>query len=133
MVLKYIAIQVPIVTISTTIARCSFILYLLAILGNNKNYQIALWAAMLLQFAGNVVSAVLPLSICRNPRILWDPTTKTTCGDVHAVIDFAYYSNSLSLPVPMRLLSIADLHQLPTRPATCFWPCFPPSSSGIST
>jgi hypothetical protein len=99
MVLKYIAIQVPIVTISTTLARCAFILYLLAILGNNKNYAIALWTVMLLQFAGNVASAVLPLSICRNPRILWDPTTKTTCGDIHAVIDFAYYSNSLS-PCP---------------------------------
>ncbi|KAH3356122.1 hypothetical protein KXW94_003578 [Aspergillus fumigatus] len=94
LVLKYIAIQVPIVTISTTIARCSFVLYLLAILGNNKKYQIALWTVMVLQFAGNVVSAVLPLSICRNVRILWDPTTKTTCGDVHAVIKFAYYSNS---------------------------------------
>lgn len=96
LVLKYISIQVPIVTISTTIARCSFVLYLLAILGNNKKYQIALWTVMVLQFAGNVVSAVLPLSICRNVRILWDPTTKTTCGDVHAVIKFAYYSNSRS-------------------------------------
>ncbi|KAH1689176.1 hypothetical protein KXV68_003454 [Aspergillus fumigatus] len=112
LVLKYIAIQVPIVTISTTIARCSFVLYLLAILGNNKKYQIALWTVMVLQFAGNVVSAVLPLSICRNVRILWDPTTKTTCGDVHAVIKFAYYSNTAN--------SACDLF-LAVFPTLIFW------------
>ncbi|RHZ57490.1 glycoside hydrolase family 27 protein [Aspergillus thermomutatus] len=111
-VLKYIAIQVPIVTISTTIARCSFILYLLAILGNNKNYQLALWVVMVLQFAGNIVSAVLPLSICRNVNILWDPTTKTTCGDVTAVIKFAYYSNSAN--------SACDLF-LAVFPTLIFW------------
>jgi hypothetical protein len=95
-VLKYIAIQVPIVTISTTIARCSFILYLLAILGNNKNYRYALWGVMIWQLAGNIVSAVLPLSICRNVNILWNWNTVTTCGNTTAVIQFAYYSNSLS-------------------------------------
>lgn len=95
-VLKYIAIQVPIVTISTTIARCAFILYLLAILGNNKNYRYALWGVMIWQLAGNIVSAVLPLSICRNVNILWDWNTVTTCGNTTAVIQFAYYSNSLS-------------------------------------
>lgn len=84
-------------TFSTTIARCSFILYLLAILGNNKQYRYALWAVMLIQLGGNIASAVLPLSICRNVNILWDPTTITTCGDVTAVIKFAYYSNSLFL------------------------------------
>jgi hypothetical protein len=95
-VLKYIAIQVPIVTISTTIARCAFILYLLAILGNNKNYRYALWGVMIWQLAGNIVSAVLPLSICRNVNILWDWNTVTTCGNTIAVIQFAYYSNSMS-------------------------------------
>ena len=94
MVLKYIAIQVPIVTFSTTIARTSFILYLLAILGTNKAYQIALWTFLVIQLAGNITSAVLPLSICRNVNILWDPTVHTTCGDITAVINFAYFSNS---------------------------------------
>lgn len=97
-VLKYIAIQVPIVTISTTIARCSFILYLLAILGNNKTYRYALWTVMIWQLAGNIASAVLPLSICRNVNILWDWTvTNPRCGNTVAVIQFAYYSNSQSL------------------------------------
>ncbi|KKK21267.1 hypothetical protein ARAM_001257 [Aspergillus rambellii] len=54
MVLKSIAIQVPLVTISTTLARCSFILYLLVILGSNKIYRIILWALMGLQFAANI-------------------------------------------------------------------------------
>lgn len=93
--LKYIAIQQPILTMSSSLARCSFILYLLAILGNNKNYQYALWIMMIWQLAGNIVSAVLPLTICRKMSILWDWTTKTTCGDTTAVIKFAYYSNSL--------------------------------------
>jgi len=96
LVLKYIAIQVPIVTLSTTIARSAFILYLLGILGTNKHYQIALWTVLAIQLAGNIVSAVLPLSICRNVNILWDPTVKTTCGNSVAVINFAYFSNSKS-------------------------------------
>lgn len=92
-VLKYIAIQVPLITISTGIARTAFVLYLLRILGNNKKYQIALWIAMLLQLCGNIVSAVLPLSICRNVNILWDGNVKTTCGDIVAVVKFSYFSS----------------------------------------
>jgi hypothetical protein len=94
LVLKYIAIQVPVVTLSTTIARSAFIIYLLGILGTNKHYQIALWTVLVIQLVGNIVSAVLPLSICRNVNVLWDPTVKTTCGDSAAVINFAYFSNS---------------------------------------
>ncbi|EED16286.1 conserved hypothetical protein [Talaromyces stipitatus ATCC 10500] len=112
LVLKYIAVLVPVITISTTTARCSFILYLLAILGNNKKYRYALWAVMLIQFAGNVVSAVLPLSICRNVNILWDPTIVTTCGDANAVIKFAYYSNTAN--------SACDLF-LAVFPTLIFW------------
>jgi hypothetical protein len=93
LVLKYIAIQIPLVTISTGIARSSFVLYLLRILGKNKKYQIALWTSMLLQLCGNIVSAVLPLSICRNVNILWDATVKTTCGDIVAVVKFSYFSS----------------------------------------
>jgi hypothetical protein len=92
-VLKSIAIEVPLVTISTGFARSAFALYLLAILGGKRNYQIALWTVMLLQLAGNIVSGVLPLSICRNPRVLWDKTVHTTCGDSEAVIKFAYFSS----------------------------------------
>lgn len=92
-VLKYIAIQVPLVTISTGVARSSFVLFLLRILGSNRKYQIALWVAMLLQLACNIVSAVLPLSICRDVRILWDPTVRTTCGNVTAVVRFSYFSS----------------------------------------
>lgn len=106
--LKYIAIQVPLVTLSTTIARCSFILYLLAILGNNKHYRYALWAVMLIQLGGNIASAILPLSICRNVNILWDPTTVTTCGNVTAVIKFAYYSNSVFPSHDLSLVRLAD-------------------------
>ncbi|PCG95489.1 Hypothetical protein PENO1_073310 [Penicillium occitanis (nom. inval.)] len=110
--LQYIAIQQPILTISSTLARCSFILYLLAILGNSKNYQHALWIVMIWQLAGNIVSAVLPLNICRNMKILWDWTTKTTCGDTTAVIKFAYYSNSAN--------SACDLF-LAVFPTLIFW------------
>ncbi|KAL2842636.1 hypothetical protein BJX68DRAFT_278338 [Aspergillus pseudodeflectus] len=95
-VLKSIAIEVPLVTFSTGFARCAFALYLLAILGGKRNYQIALWTVMLLQLAGNIVSAVLPLSICRNPRVLWDKTVHTTCGDSEAVIKFAYFSSAVN-------------------------------------
>lgn len=96
LVLKYIAIQIPLVTFSTTIARTGFIIYLLAVLGTNKNYKIALWVVLVIQAAGNIVSAVLPLSICRDVRALWDleAAMHTTCGDTAAVIKFAYYSNS---------------------------------------
>ncbi|KAF7596817.1 hypothetical protein BBP40_012417 [Aspergillus hancockii] len=111
-VLKNVAIEVPIVTMSTTIARCSFILYLLAILGNNKQYKLALWLVMFWQLSGNIVSAVLPLSICRNVNILWDPTVKTTCGDSNAVIKFAYYSNTVN--------SATDLF-LAVFPIPVFW------------
>jgi hypothetical protein len=99
LVLKYIAIQIPLVTFSTTIARTGFIIYLLAVLGTNKNYKIALWVVLVIQAAGNIVSAVLPLSICRDVRALWDleAAMHTTCGDTAAVIKFAYYSNSTSL------------------------------------
>ncbi|CRG83330.1 hypothetical protein PISL3812_00681 [Talaromyces islandicus] len=96
LVLKYIAIQVPLITISTGIARTSFVLYLLRILGTNKKYQIALWISMLLQLCGNIVSAVLPLSICRNVNILWDANVKTTCGDITAVVKFSYFSSSVN-------------------------------------
>ncbi|KKK26112.1 hypothetical protein AOCH_005994 [Aspergillus ochraceoroseus] len=99
MVLKSIAIQVPLVTISTTLARCSFILYLLVILGSNKIYRIILWALMGLQFAANITSAVLPLSICRDVRILWNPTIKTTCGNIEDVVKFAYFTGSLNCAV----------------------------------
>ncbi|KAJ5810743.1 uncharacterized protein N7503_002961 [Penicillium pulvis] len=112
LVLKYIAIQVPIVTLSTTIARSAFIIYLLGILGTNKHYQIALWTVLAIQLAGNIASAVLPLSICRNVNILWDPTVKTTCGDLVAVINFAYFSNTFN--------SATDLF-LALFPTVVFW------------
>ncbi|KAJ5822642.1 hypothetical protein N7447_004982 [Penicillium robsamsonii] len=113
-VLKNIAIQVPIVTFSTTFARCAFILYLLPLLGTNKYYQAALWAVMVIQFAGNVASAVLPLSICRNVAALWDAAiaVATTCGDSNAVIKFAYYSNTFN--------SATDLF-LAAFPTIMFW------------
>ncbi|KAH8433163.1 uncharacterized protein LDX57_010797 [Aspergillus melleus] len=111
-VLKYIAIQIPIVTISTTIARSAFIVYLLPILSPNKKYQIALWTVLIVQFAGNIASAVLPLSMCRNVNILWDPTVKTTCADQKAVVNFAYYSNSFN--------SFTDLF-LAVFPTVVFW------------
>ncbi|PLB48428.1 hypothetical protein P170DRAFT_477045 [Aspergillus steynii IBT 23096] len=111
-VLKYIAIQIPIVTISTTIARTAFIVYLLPILSPNKNYQIALWAVLVIQLAGNIASAVLPLSMCRNVNILWDPTVKTTCADQKAVVNFAYYSNSFN--------SFTDFF-LAVFPTVVFW------------
>ncbi|KAL2823239.1 hypothetical protein BDW59DRAFT_148880 [Aspergillus cavernicola] len=95
-VLKAIAIEVPLVTISTGFARSAFVLYLLAILGGNRKYQIALWSVMLLQLAGNIVSGVLPLTICRNVNVLWDPTVHTTCGNSTAVIRFAYFSSSVN-------------------------------------
>ncbi|KAJ5933085.1 hypothetical protein N7516_007574 [Penicillium verrucosum] len=113
-VLKNIAIQVPIVTISTTIARSAFILYILPLLGTNKYYQAALWAVLVIQFAGNVASAVLPLSICRDVEALWDPKValSTTCGDSKAVIKFAYYSNTFN--------SATDLF-LAVFPTVVFW------------
>ncbi|KAL4971901.1 hypothetical protein BDW66DRAFT_155223 [Aspergillus desertorum] len=95
-VLKAIAIEIPLVTISTGIARCAFALYIIAILGNKRKYQIPLWTAMLLQLAGNIVSGVLPLSICENVRVLWDATVKTHCGDSAAVIKFAYFSSAVN-------------------------------------
>lgn len=98
LILKYIAIQIPIVTLSTTIARSSFIIYLVFVLGTNRYYQIILWVVMATQLAGNIASAVLPLSICKDVRILWNPTIKTTCGDDAAVIKFAYFSNSMCIP-----------------------------------
>lgn len=99
MVLKDIAIQVPLVTFSTTFARTGFIIYLLGVLGTNKGYVIALWVLLVIQAAGNIASAVLPLSICRDVRALWDmeAAIHTTCGDTAAVIKFAYYSNSTFL------------------------------------
>lgn len=112
LVLKYIAIQIPIVTFSTTFARSAFILYLLAILGSNKRYQIALWAVLGVQLAGNIVSAVLPLSICRNVNVLWDASVKTSCGDLTAVIRFAYFSNTFN--------SATDLF-LAVFPTLVFW------------
>ncbi|KAG0160615.1 hypothetical protein PDIDSM_8145 [Penicillium digitatum] len=113
-VLKITAIQVPIVTISTTIARSAFILYILPLLGTNKYYQAALWAFLAIQFSGNVVSAVLPLSICRNAAALWNPEVAitTTCGDSQAVIKFAYYSNTFN--------SATDLF-LAVFPTVVFW------------
>ena len=112
LVLKYIAVQVPLITFSTTIARTAFIVYLVAVLGTNKAYQIALWIVLVIQLAGNIASAVLPLSICKNVHILWDPTVKTTCGDLNAVINFAYFSNTFN--------SATDLF-LAVFPTVVFW------------
>ncbi|KAL6230249.1 hypothetical protein BDW75DRAFT_76598 [Aspergillus navahoensis] len=95
-VLKAIAIEIPLVTISTGLARCAFALYVIAILGNKRKYQIPLWTVMLLQLAGNIVSGVLPLSICKDVRILWDVTVKTHCGDSDSVIKFAYFSSAVN-------------------------------------
>ncbi|KAL3473683.1 hypothetical protein BJX99DRAFT_233120 [Aspergillus californicus] len=111
-VLKTIAIEVPLVTISTGFARSAFALYLLAILGGNRKYNIALWTVMLLQLAGNIVSGVLPLSICRNVRALWDPTVVTTCGSSAAVIKFAYFSSAVN--------TASDLF-LAVFPTIIFW------------
>ena len=102
LVLKYIAIQIPLVTISTGLARSSFILYILKIVGRKRTYQVLLWVILVLQLGANIVSAVLPLSICEDARIVWDPTVKTTCGDQTAVVNFSYFSSceffSLLLP-----------------------------------
>ena len=95
-VLKSIAIEIPLVTISTGFARSAFALYIIAILGSKRKYQIPLWTVMLLQLAGNIVSGVLPLSICEDVRILWDATIKTHCGDSESVIKFAYFSSGKS-------------------------------------
>jgi hypothetical protein len=112
LVLKYIAVQIPLVTFSTTIARTAFIIYLVAVLGTNRGYQIILWTVMAIQLAGNIASAVLPLSICRNVNILWDPTVKTSCGDLGAVVRFAYFSNTFN--------SATDLF-LALFPTVVFW------------
>ncbi|CAI7565222.1 unnamed protein product [Penicillium viridicatum] len=113
-VLKNIAIQVLLVTISTTIARSAFILYILPLLGTNKYYQAALWSVLVIQFGGNVASAVLPLSICRDVAALWDPkvAVTTTCGNMQAVIKYAYYSNTFN--------SATDLF-LAVFPTVVFW------------
>ncbi|KAL4800108.1 hypothetical protein BDV19DRAFT_171533 [Aspergillus venezuelensis] len=95
-VLKAIAIEIPLVTISTGFARSAFALYIIGILGGKRAYQIMLWSVMLLQLAGNIVSGVLPLSICDNVRVLWDMTVKTHCGDSAAVIKFAYFSSAVN-------------------------------------
>ena len=112
--MKNIAIQVPIVTISTTIARSAFIIYIVPLVGTYKYYQAALWIVLAIQFAGNVTSAVLPLSICRNVAALWDPAAAatTTCGDLDAVMKFAYYSNTFN--------SATDLF-LAVFPTAVFW------------
>ncbi|KAL3462649.1 integral membrane protein [Aspergillus heterothallicus] len=106
-VLKCFAIQWPLMTMSTSIARCSFICYLLAILGSNRTHQILLWATLLLQLAVNIVSAVLPTSICRNPAILWDQHVDTSCGDTTAVIKFSYFTGSLNSAVDLFLALFA--------------------------
>ncbi|KAL4914012.1 hypothetical protein BDW62DRAFT_220344 [Aspergillus aurantiobrunneus] len=111
-VLKAIAIEIPLVTISTGFARSAFALYIIAILGGNRTYQIMLWSVMLLQLAGNIVSGVLPLSICRNVRVLWDPTVQTTCGNSDDVIKFAYFSSSVN--------TATDLF-LAVFPTVIFW------------
>lgn len=131
LVLKYIAIQIPIVTLSTTIARSSFIIYLVAVLGTKRAYKILLWVILVIQLAGNIVSAVLPLSICKNVNILWDPTVKTTCIDSRKVIQFAYFSNSefvlstfdfdlLLIELDIAFNSAADLF-LAVFPTVVFW------------
>lgn len=112
LVLKYIAIQIPLVTFSTTIARSAFIIYLIGVLGTNKSYKIALWVVLVIQLLGNIASAVLPLSICKNVNILWDITVQTTCGNLSAVINFAYYSNTFN--------SATDLF-LAVFPTVVFW------------
>ncbi|KAJ5139394.1 uncharacterized protein N7515_004242 [Penicillium bovifimosum] len=113
-VLKYIAIQVPLVTLSTTFARSAFILYLLPLLGTNKYHQAALWTVLIIQFGANVASAVLPLSICRDVAALWDAevAATTSCGDSDAVFRFAYFSNTFN--------SATDLF-LAVFPAVVFW------------
>ncbi|KAJ5173704.1 uncharacterized protein N7500_001635 [Penicillium coprophilum] len=113
-VLRNIAVQVPIITFSTTFARCAFILYLIPLIETNKYYQAALWTFLAIQLAGNTTSAVLPISICRNVTALWDAAAAaaTTCGDSRAVIRFAYYSNSFN--------SATDLF-LAVFPTIVFW------------
>ncbi|KAL2858470.1 hypothetical protein BJY01DRAFT_241804 [Aspergillus pseudoustus] len=109
MVLKCIAIQWPLLTMSTTAARCSFIYYLLAILGSNKTHQMVLWVTLVLQLAANIVSAVLPTSICRNAAVLWDNRVETSCGDTAAVIKFSYFTCSLNSAVDLFLAVFATL------------------------
>ncbi|KAJ5174330.1 uncharacterized protein N7482_000207 [Penicillium canariense] len=114
MVLKYIAIQVPIVTFSTTIARSAFMIYLLGVLSTNKAYVIVLWILLFIQAAGNIASAVLPLTICSNVAVLWDPAAfvNVHCGNTGDVIKFAYYSNTFN--------SATDLF-LAIFPTLVFW------------
>ncbi|KAL4751908.1 hypothetical protein BDW72DRAFT_192419 [Aspergillus terricola var. indicus] len=109
MIMKCIAIQWPLLTMSTTIARCSFIWYLLAILGSNRVHEILLWTSLFLQLAANIVSAVLPMSICRNPEVLWDSHVVTTCGDTVAVVKFSYFTGSLNSAVDLFLAVFATL------------------------
>ncbi|CDM37359.1 hypothetical protein DTO013E5_7528 [Penicillium roqueforti] len=110
----FLTLSVPIVTISTTIARSAFIIYIIPLVGTYKYYQAALWVVLAIQFAGNVASAVLPLSICRNVAALWDPAVAaaTTCGNLNAVMKFAYYSNTFN--------SATDLF-LAVFPTVVFW------------
>ncbi|KAL3486476.1 hypothetical protein BJX62DRAFT_19573 [Aspergillus germanicus] len=108
-VLKCIAIQWPLLTMGTTLARCSFICYLAAILGSNRAHQILLWATLSLQLAANIVSAVLPSTICRNVERLWKPHVVTSCGDTTAVIQFSYFTGSLNSAVDLFLALFATL------------------------
>ncbi|KAJ5895689.1 hypothetical protein N7495_007380 [Penicillium taxi] len=111
-VLQYLtAVQVPVVTLSTTIARSAFIIYLLGILGTNKTIRLMLWAILFIQLIGNIASSILPLVICHDIRILWE-TVETTCGNLNSVIQFAYYSNTFN--------SATDLF-LAIFPTVVFW------------
>ncbi|KAJ5151455.1 uncharacterized protein N7482_010707 [Penicillium canariense] len=111
LVLKYILFQVTLVTFSTTIARSAFIIYLLAVLSTNKAYVIVLWILLFIQAAGNIVAAVLPLTICRNVAAMWsiEAAMDTTCGDTGDVINFAYYSNSFNSATDLFLVIFPTL------------------------
>ncbi|KAJ5156897.1 uncharacterized protein N7482_007997 [Penicillium canariense] len=114
LVLKYIAFQTSLVTFSAAFARSSFIIYLLGVLSTNKTYIIILWILLFIQAAGNIAAAVLPLTICRDVRALWNVEVAlyTTCGNIGDVIRYAYYSNSFN--------SFTDLF-LAIFPTVVFW------------
>ncbi len=116
--LKYTAIQVPMFTLSSAAARSSFMLYLLAILTVNQKSRTALWVTLFFQISCNVVSAVLPLTICRDVRVLWDTTVTTTCGDATAVLRFTYFAGGAWL-LPSRPSPLFDSGASPSHYQYC--------------
>lgn len=75
--------------------RAAFVVYLLAILGDQKWQRIILISLAVMELVFNLVSIVLIFGGCRPPESLWDHTITGDCWPGDVQVYYGYFQSSM--------------------------------------